>query len=191
MSEKAWWTTANDLAAVLEVNNPDTAAQAVMTRLAEGIRGAIIEECGRQILAPETGTLVEYHDGGREKITPKVSPVASVANVWVDSLRAFGSATLVASTFYQLSDNSIFFLIAPIKGRGVVKVEYVGGYPTLPKDIERVFHHELRKEWALKSSAGIQSFGVSGSNWTVQQRFGLSDETRRVLRPHKASCPFF
>jgi len=191
MSEKAWWASASVLAAVLEVSNSDTAAQAVMTAIADGLRAEFVSFCGRQILAPETGTITEYHDGGRETLRLNVSPVTSVTSVWADTTRAFAAASLVESSLYVLLDHCIYFNVAPSKGSRVVKVEYVGGYAALPDDIERVFHAELRKEWALRKTPGIQSMGVQGANFTVSQRFGLMSETQRVLTNYKASCLFF
>lgn len=192
MSEIAWWTNVSELAAVLEVTSPDTAAQTIIGNLAAGLQAEFERVTGRQINAPtSTDKLTEYHNGNRECIHPRVTPVSSISRLWVDPTREFADATLVVSTLYRLTNNRVWLTNTPESGRGVVKLEYVGGYAALPADLKRVFHAELRKEWSLRKSTGIASIGVQGANVTVSQKFGLMDETLRVLDHYKANITFF
>lgn len=155
MPTAAGYSTVEALRLVVGLASDDTSRDSAIKLLADAQQARFESYIGRVLLKPSPdGAVTEFFDGGIDRLFPSVTPVASVTGVWADIIRQFGDGTLIAPTNYTVQDNAIYFDTFEVasfcwlpRGRGVVKVVYVGGYTDVPVDVLEAFNAELQYAW--------------------------------------------
>ena len=190
----AWYTLSDMTALVGLGDNPSETDEALVEDYADQLIAEFEEIAGRRILTADMADGVyEYFDGGAEQHTLAVTPVTAVVDVRVENgdLREFGTDTVLDSTKYKLLGNTLHFYEIPHQTRHNIRVEYTGGYSTLPRAIERAFWDELRREWNRRSVTGIASMSVSsGGSVSFKDDYQISSEAKRVLNRYRPANPF-
>uniref|UniRef100_A0A6M3L4L4 Putative head-tail connector n=1 Tax=viral metagenome TaxID=1070528 RepID=A0A6M3L4L4_9ZZZZ len=134
--------TTNSLTTWTQVNaflNFGTAVQTMAESLIDQASWFLNTATNRQLKAR---TQVEYISGdGDQVLILKHPPVATVASIYDDVSRGFGTATLMSASAYtydNTTDEGIVWLIgiSATVGTRNVKITYTGGYSTVPYDIE-------------------------------------------------------
>lgn len=93
---------------------------------------------GRRLASRTFTNLLLDGSGTGELVLPEF-PVASFTSLYIDTARAFGASTLIASTEYDiLTDAGIVRLFSGVFPRGysVIKITAALGYTPIPYDLE-------------------------------------------------------
>ena len=111
---------------------------ALLTGLVSQVSSAIESTTKRQI--KERTSVTEYMDGpGKGTLSPRQSPINSIASIHVDSLRLWASTALVLTTDYAIDQSGVLIrgLGGKIFSKGVqnIKLVYDYGYATVPDDL--------------------------------------------------------
>ena len=194
MSEANWWATTDALIASVEGDGAVMSAdqKAMLASIATGLPAEFVAFMGRKILKGTNDPVEELFDGSKNPIYPSVTPLVSITSVKFDSNRAFGNDTVVTDLVVPvIVGDAIYFQSAPGNGAKTVKLTYIGGYATLPADINRMFLVELRTEWKRRKEPHLASISMAGSSVSVSQTFGISEETKRVLFRYRGLPPMF
>ena len=151
---------------------------------------------------------VEYYSGdGDVELVLRNYPIVSITGVWLDSLRVFGSDTLIDSTDYiTKKDQGIlraFNLFGNwINGESNIKVSYTAGYTvasagtpgssgTMPYDIrmavKRILDHQFRVGYTHRK-LDFQSESISGMNITFNPN-DIPKDALSMLDGWKKSIP--
>ncbi|MCH7477018.1 MAG: phage gp6-like head-tail connector protein, partial [SAR324 cluster bacterium] len=114
---------------------------ALLTGLVSQVSSAIESTTKRQI--KERTSVTEYMDGpGKGTLSPRQSPINSIASIHVDSLRLWASTALVLTTDYAIDQSGVLIrgLGGKIFSKGVqnIKLVYDYGYATVPDDLPQV-----------------------------------------------------
>lgn len=124
-------------------------------RIIPAVQAFLEEECHRVF---DRAEVTEYFDGERwkDRILVARPPIVSVTNIWDDPARAY--TTPMAATSYDIADAEAG-LIRLFDGRSFcssqknIKITYVGGYLTMPPDLEQA---AIEMVWAAREK-GIQN----------------------------------
>jgi hypothetical protein len=86
-------------------------------------------------------TLTEYYDGGQRWVMVDNYPITTLTAVYDDPGYAFGADTLIPAASLRVTPNDTAHVINYIDstfqaGMGSVKVIYIGGFLTVPADLE-------------------------------------------------------
>jgi len=139
-----------------------------LARLIPAVQAFLEEECGRVF---DQGTVTEYFHGDewRGRLMVSRPPLISITNLWDDTTRVYATA-LDAATY--CIDDATAGIVRLLDGRtfspGVrnIKVEYVGGYATMPADLAQA---AIEMVWAAREKGvhnlvGVRSRSVADGN---------------------------
>lgn len=126
-----------------------------LARLIPAVQAWLEQECERRF---DEAAVTEYFDGAtwRDRILVARPPVVSITNLWDDPARAY--TTPLAVSLYDIADAEAG-LIRLFDGRSFcssqknIKITYVGGYLTMPADLEQA---AIEMVWAAREK-GIQN----------------------------------
>lgn len=151
-----------------------------LERLISGVQAFLEQECQRSF---EKATVTEYYNGGsvwsewgtsapswRCKLMVDRPPIVSVTSIWDDPLRVYGSDTLIAASKYVVDDADAGLIVLDGMrfqgGLKNVKVTYVGGFETIPFDLEQA---AIEMVWAAREKGthmliGVRSRSIADGN---------------------------
>lgn len=147
-----------------EVDLINNAASIVAARMC----GRGLDENGYSYLVATART--EYYDGdGTDTLLVRAYPISTVASVYVDTNRAYGTADLVSSDDYVWyamtgtvkTDGALFS-----GGNKSIKITYTGGYSDAPWDLQQAVK-ELTQFWYKRNTdkrVGVNSVSVGDKN---------------------------
>ena len=143
-----------------------------------------------------SGTWTHYLDGGGvSTLLLRNTTITSITSVHDDINRAFGSDSLIASTSYNfiadtgelnLETSNIISQPTGIfqNGTGNVKVIYVGGYSSIPDDIQLAEIILVSKYFNLRRSAGITNMTAGGLSLGFDH--GFPQEAKDLLSKYRS-----
>ena len=119
--------------------------------------------------------LVEYHSGatGQARLLLHRPPINSIASLYDDPERAYGAATLIASTDYVVLDANMGLValdgVTFQDGLRNIKVTYSGGWAAIPADlgqaaIELVW---LAREKGANNLVGLRAKSIADGNISI------------------------
>ena len=141
-----------------EVLKTTTEINALLDTIIDAVSSKFESYCDRKFKSQDHE---EYFDGKNSNVIyPKNYPVTTVTSIYDDSEWSWGSSTLVSSTEYRISNDSnsiVFKNTSGTLGDYVqnVKLNYTGGYATIPYDLEYVCIIEV-----LRAFDNIKTIGV-------------------------------
>ena len=173
-------TTVANCKAFRGIGSDNTEHDAELERIIPAVQAFLEQECGRKF---DQQTVTEYYHGARaygcqrespsswrNRLLVARPPIQSVTNIWDDYLRAYGSTTLLATSSYLVADaeaglimlNGLYFNV----GLNNIKITYVGGYQTMPLDLEQA---AIEMVWAAREKGqhnliGVRSRSVADGN---------------------------
>ena len=124
-----------------------------------------------------------------------IFPVSAVTNVYVDSLRVYGSSTIVASSEYDLDIQPGILILKETssatwdKGYRYIKAQVTAGWSTAPRDLEQAICVMASMAQRNKANAGKDSIDVRGSKITLSART-MPQEVKEVLYPLRSSSMY-
>ena len=145
--------------------------------LIEDVSSVIESYCGRNFSATD---YVEYQDGkGEEFFLTNEWPINSIASIYDDPDRSFGSSSLVDSSYYTyyanegkvslVSTGSIIgvnLYTVFSSGRQSIKITYNAGYSTIPSDLKMIASEIMMKKFKniQDKRIGMISIGSAGES---------------------------
>lgn len=162
---------------------------AELARLIPAVQAFLERECERTF---EQATVTEYFHGDdwRDRLIVARPPLISITNLWDDPLRVY--ATPLAASSYVIDDAEAGIIrldgLTFSKGLKNIKLAYVGGFVTIPKDLEEA---AIELVWAAREKGvnnlvGVRSRSVAdGSVQYVNLGWGsLVDDIVSQYRLH-------
>jgi len=132
----AAYCTKEQVKSFLDIKITEEDKDALITTLITSSQAFIDEYCGQSF---DQAALIEYHDGGSNKVFLERFPVASspVPQVWDSWDRTYGTNDLIPPSDYIIDyDEGIITFDYDIGGSpGAVKVSYTGGLSSVPAPI--------------------------------------------------------
>jgi hypothetical protein len=140
---------------------------AELARLIDAVQAFLELECERTF---EQATVTEYFHGDdwRDLLIVARPPLISITNLWDDPLRVY--ATPLAASGYVMDDAEAGIIrldgITFSKGIRNIKLTYVGGFATIPTDLEQA---AIELVWAAREKGvnnlvGVRSRSVADGN---------------------------
>ena len=130
------YCTKEQVKAYLDINITEIDKDTLIDTLIASSQAFIEEYCGQSF---EQAALIEYHDGGSDKIFVDRYPIAAApaVQVWDSWDRAYAATDLVDSGDYVIDyDAGIITFDYEVGGSpGAVKVSYTGGLASVPAPI--------------------------------------------------------
>jgi hypothetical protein len=133
-------TTLNNLKLFLGINTANTDDDTLLTNLISMVSAGMENECQRTFLA---ANYTEYYKGdGTNRLLVNQYPINSVASIYDDIDRVWGSDTQIEAAAISISDrisgivileDDIFSESDDIEN---IKITYNAGYSTIPTDLE-------------------------------------------------------
>ena len=173
-------TTVAKCKAFREIETENQEHDAELARIIPGVQAFLEQECARSF---EQATVTEYHNGGSgwsqwetsasswlDHVLVNRPPIASVTNIWDDPLLVYGSNTLIASTKYLIGDADAGLIVLDgarfQNGLHNIKITYVGGFATIPIDLEQA---AIEIVWAAREKGqhnliGVRSRSIADGN---------------------------
>ena len=141
-----------------------------------------------------SATHTSYLDGGAvSTLLLRNTTITSITSVHDDLNRAFDSGSLIAADDYNfIADTGELNLITSNfnnrqgtfqNGTGNVKVIYVGGYSTIPEDIQLAAIVLISKYFNLRRSAGISQMSAGGLSLSFDH--GFPPEAKTLLKKYR------
>lgn len=145
---------------------------AELARLIPGVQAFLEQKCARQF---ERATVTEYYHGAgawggyrksaasawRNSLLVARPPIVSITNIWDDPARAYGSTTLLAASQYLTANAEAGLIlldgISFQEGLNNIKITYVGGFTTIPADLEEA---AIEMVWAAREKGAHNLIGV-------------------------------
>lgn len=149
--------------------------------------------CGRKMKAAD---YTEYLDGpddeSRDTLLLDQFPINSVASLYDDLDRAFGSETLVAATDYVIyKERGIVKLFrnesAFQKGIQNIKITYNAGYATIPGDLEDACIQMVEFMFNRARTSGFDAASLGGKSETYDKD-EIPAAVKRTLRHYRIYC---
>lgn len=177
-------TTVAKCKAFRGIGSENTEHDAELERIIPAVQAFLEQECAR---AFEQATVTEYHNGmdywsdadwwlnysyrrGKNRIMVKRPPITSITSLYDDPSRVFGSTTLIAPSYYAVTDDEAGFVqldgLTFRNGLRNIKITYVGGYPTIPLDLEQAAIEMVwaAREKGLHNLIGVRSRSIADGN---------------------------
>ena len=167
------WASLNSFKLHLHIGLSDTTKDNFLEQILNSAYKLLEDHIGYSLLQE---TITEYQNGnGTNKLVLEKWPVASITSIHVDSLRVFGSDTLIDSGDYYFDPDS--GIVDCFKSDGTtpgwfpcgiknVKVIYLAGYSSIPAQFA-----EICREYAAII------FTRSGTEGYTSQSMGSKSET--------------
>ena len=128
--------------------------------------------------------------GGIELALP-VGPLVSVASVYSDPLREYGSSVLVASSDYTLDGYRSLVILKESSTQGAwdtgyrsIKITATAGFTTVPADIKQAAIQLIAHWWRLRRQAGKKSVSQEGGSVTLADET-MPPQVAQILGPYR------
>lgn len=174
-------TTVAHCKAFRGIGSENTEHDAELERIIPAVQVFLEQECAR---AFEQATVTEYYNGAgwwndgrtiqfpawRNTLMVARPPIASITNIWDDQDRAYGSETLLGAANYVIADAEAGLIVLDSlcfqRGLRNIKITYVGGYPTIPLDLEQAAIEMVwaAREKGLHNLIGVRSRSIADGN---------------------------
>lgn len=177
-------TTVAACKAFREIDSENQEHDAELARIIPGVQAFLEQECSRIF---EQGTVTEYHSGsyywsdrhwwfdsscrkGKFRLMVKRPPVASITSIYDDPYRQYGGTTLVDSAYYVIADEDAGLIqldgLTFQPGLRNIKITYVGGFATIPFDLEQAAIEMVwaAREKGLHNLIGVRSRSIADGN---------------------------
>ncbi len=189
------------------LNFSGTGEDTLLDEIIEHVSSEIEFYCDR-LFAAEAGR-VEYPSGGTELLSLKLFPITSVASIYEDAEREFGSGTLLDSSNYYVGGDyaargyvirsntwrrelsgvarSVFW----IKGPNVIKVTYSGGYTVtdgvaaVPDSLKKTVLRQCAYLWDRRMNLGTASASGGDGSASFIGAYDLLPNVKRDLQPYR------
>jgi len=171
-------TTLSNVKAWLGIPTATTTHDTLLEMLINQASVAIETFCGRQFVAR---SYTEYHSGhGLTYIYVDHPPINSITSIYDDIDRAFGSETVVCTTYYttdgKYADEGRIQLWQGKSnfGAGImnVKVTYNGGWATVPKDIQEACQIFVDLAFNGRTKGAFKSERIDDYSYTLADQMG-------------------
>lgn len=129
-----------------------------LARLIRAVQTFLEEECARTF---EQATVTEYFHGDqwRDRLMIARPPIVSITNIWDDPARVY--TTPLAASSYVIDDAEAGVIrldgLTFSKGLRNIKITYVGGFATIPTDLEQA---AIELVWAAREKGVNNLVGV-------------------------------
>lgn len=135
-------------------------------------------------------SLTEYYSGSANEtfIVVKRPPIASVASLYDDTDRVFGSDTLIDADDYVVGDQTVELKYSKfLKGILNIKVTYAGGYETatIPGDLKLAAMMQVAFIFKRRADLGLTGISGEGGSISVQYPMKLLPEVEAILQAYK------
>lgn len=161
-------TTVNNCKAFRGIEAGNTEHDAELTRLIPGVQAFLERECRRIF---DSASVTQYFDGDdwRDALIVSRPPITSIASLSDDPDRVFDEVLDNDSYAIHDADAGIIRLLDGLvfnSGRRNIKLVYVGGYATIPVDLEQV---AIEMVWAAREKGqhnliGVRSRSIADAN---------------------------
>lgn len=174
-------TTVANCKAFRGIDSENTEHDAELERIIPAVQAFLEQECGRTF---DRATVTEYYHGAgswggcrrgassawRNTLLVARPPIVSITNIWDDPLRSYGSTTLLGAANYVIADDAAGMIMLDglcfKEGLNNIKITYVGGYQTMPLDLEQA---AIEMVWAAREKGehnliGVRSRSVADGN---------------------------
>lgn len=132
---------------------------AELARIITAVQEWLEEECDRSF---DQGTVTEYYHGDhwRDRLLLARPPIVSITNIWDDPARAY--TTPISATKYAIDDADAGLIrlldgLTFSAGLRNIKITYVGGFATMPADLEQA---AIELVWACREKGANNLIGV-------------------------------
>lgn len=151
-------TSVSNCKAFRGIDPANTEHDAELTRLIPAVQEWLENECERIF---ERATVTEYYNGHewRTRLVVARPPLVSITNIWDDPLRVYGTALTSSLYAIENEDAGIIALDGLTFQSGIrnIKITYVGGFLTVPADIEQA---AIEMVWASREKGSNNLVGV-------------------------------
>lgn len=140
---------------------------AELARLIPAVQAFLEQECERTF---EKATVTDYFHGDdwRDRVIVARPPIVSITNLWDDPARVYATPLAVTSYVIDDAEAGVIRLDGLTFSQGLrnIKVTYVGGYATIPTDLEQA---AIELVWAAREKGvnnlvGVRSRSVADGN---------------------------
>ena len=184
------YCTLDEVKAYLDIKSTETDKDDLIDTLIKSSQAFINEYCNRTF---EKEALIEYHDGGSNKIFLNCYPIQTspAIQVWDSWDRTYASGDLVDSNDYFIDyDQGIITFDYGVGGSpGAVKVSYTGGYKSyqLPTPIIQACIELVARKFKEGPSGGlgVPSRALPGGGNVTFVIDDLLPQTRIVLDSYR------
>lgn len=160
-------TTVPNCKAFRGIPGENTEHDAELDRLIPAVQAFLEQECERVF---EQVSVTDYYNGDEwtDRLIVARPPIVSVTNLWDDLLRVY--ATPIASSRYVIEDAEAGVVrldgLTFQKGIRNIKITYVGGFSTIPEDLEQA---AIEMVWAAREKGvnnlvGVRSRSIADGN---------------------------
>jgi len=133
-----------------------------------------------------------YLDGpGSLELVLPVGPLVSVASVYSDPLREYGSDTLVDSGDYTIDGYRSLVILNESSTQGcwdtgyrAIKITATAGFATIPHDIKQATVQLVAHWWRLRRQAGKKSINQEGGTATLIPET-MPSQVAQLLGPYR------
>lgn len=155
---------------------------------AEGLINAASERAnmisGRK-LASRAATVKLDGTGGDVLLLPEY-PVTAIAEVKLDTARAFGTDTVLDADDYVLyEDGRLYFPSGLPSARQCVQITYTAGYVTVPPDLQLAVVECVAYGWKRFRSRAIGTSSITADGVTTQYEIDIPMPARRVFESYR------
>lgn len=138
-----------------------------------------------RLLAQRTQTIILDGPGGEIVVLPQF-PVASITEVRIDTLRAFGSDTIVAATDYDFyEDGRLWVTIGTPEARRSIQVTYTAGFDPVPDDLQIAVIESIAYSWKRLQSRSIGTQSITADGVTTQFEIDIPMPARRIFESYR------
>lgn len=161
-------TTVANCKAFRGIESSNTEHDAELARIIPGVQAFLERQCGRVF---DQLSVTEFYDGDdwHDLLVVARPPITSITNIWDDVGRVY--ATPLTATQYEIKDAAagIVRLLDGLvfgAGRRNIKITYVGGFATMPIDLEQA---SIEMVWAAREKGqhnliGVRSRSIADGN---------------------------
>lgn len=138
-----------------------------LARLIPAVQAWLEQECERTF---EQATVTEYFHGDdwRDRVIVARPPLISITNLWDDPARVYATPLDPARYVIDDADAGVIRLDGLTFSRGLrnIKLTYVGGYATIPTDLEQAAIELVwaAREKGVQNLVGVRSRSVADGN---------------------------
>ncbi len=175
----------------LGIAETDTEFDTDLDHLIDAVSWYFNNETNRKLKARDYAA--EYYDGdGSDTLYVENYPINSITHLYIDTERAYGADDEILAADYMIYKDMGKIIVEDTvfsKGNQSVKLEYNGGYATIPYDLENACKEMvafLFKRDKAGNRIGVKSLSVEGGseNYVTNMPDTVKQVLRRFWRPN-------
>jgi len=180
---------------ILQIDQLETKYDALLEQFVVQVSGEVETFLNRTVQAVTNKIEVLDVADGQYNFSLSAFPVTTVANVWNDTERVFGSGTIVAASSYYLNTATGWLFVdkvTPFPGRGVLKVQYTGGmaadtdvFADAFPDLAGAVAMEVAYRYQRKTALGLVAATVQGGSVAFPVRGQFLGLVESILLSHR------